>query len=573
MEKKSLKKNNRVYLRKVFTVKALFYPVMVGLVKSGIADIAERFINRIVRAAGIKKNVHYFVKYRDYAKLFSGHFASSAGEDREILFPMMFGVNSNFTMLNLLLAKYFLEKDRLKPVFYICDAALGICTKDGMLKSREKHPWFCHECWSGYSHVAEICGMPTVRMSIMLKGYEARIEKEAKTIQRFSTLRECNEYRYDGIDIGVLARKSVLRYFLEGRLSENENVLRIYRKFLIAGVKYSIAFSHLLKERPKISCSFMNNGSLLFEAIAREHCSRKEIPYMTYETYIGNNSIIYKKNGPVMDLDWDHEYRLFLKSFVNDDTVNQNVRIFFENLRSGKEMYAVLNRDHDPEKMSGVRSYACLFTNLNYDTAVIDKNFLFQSMEEWVFSIIEYWKREEQDITLVIRVHPGEVKLITASNEFLGDRIKKRCGNCARIIVFDSDEKVNSYELIRGMEYGLIYSSTIGLEIAYAGKPCLVAGLPWFREKPFVIYPRSTKEYFGIIDDLNRGSAIQEPDIEELYRTVYFVYFNRTKRLNGIKLYTPGEEPNTVYDNAEEMIMENVDFFNEFRDELYNKDI
>ena len=58
-------------------------------------------------------------------------------------------------MLNLLLAKYFLEKDRLKPVFYICDAALGICTKDGMLKSREKHPWFCHECWSGYSHIAE----------------------------------------------------------------------------------------------------------------------------------------------------------------------------------------------------------------------------------------------------------------------------------------------------------------------------------------------------------------------------------------------------------------------------------
>ena len=46
-------------------------------------------------------------------------------------------------------------------------------------------------------------------------------------------------------------------------------------------------------------------------------------------------------------------------------------------------------------------------------------------MEEWVFSIIEHWKREEQDITLVIRVHPGEVKLITASNEFLGDRIKR----------------------------------------------------------------------------------------------------------------------------------------------------
>lgn len=573
MEKKSLKKSNRVYLRKVFTVKALFYPVMVGLVKIGVADIAERFINRIVRAAGIKKSVHYFIKYRDYAKLFTGHFGPSAGEDREVLFPMMFGVHSNFTMLNLLLAKYFLEKDRLKPVFYICDAALGICTKDGMLKSRERHPWFCHECWSGYRYIAEKSGVTTDRMSRMLKGHEARIEKEAKTIRNFTTLRECNEYRYDGIDIGDLARKSVLRYFLEGRLAENDIVVTIYRKFLIAGVKYSIAFSHLLKERPGISCSFMNNGSLLFEAIAREHCSRKEIPYMTYETYIGNNSIIYKKNGPVMDLDWSAEYKSFVSSFKPTAELRNRVAEFFDNLRQGKEMYAVLNTEHNDDKIAGIGHYATLFTNLNYDTAVIDKNSHFNSMEEWIFSVIEYWKRDVTDIKLVIRIHPGEIKLVTASREFLGDRIRAACGDTGKIIVFDSDEKVNSYELINGMDYGLIYSSTIGLEIAYTGKTCVVAGLPWFRDKSFVICPGSRDAYFRALEELNSGRARFLPDAEELLRTIFFVYFNRVKRLRGLRLYTPYEEPNSDFETSLEMINANRDFFDDLRDELFGSDI
>ena len=63
------------------------------------------------------------------------------------------------------------------------------------------------------------------------------------------------------------------------------------------------------------------------------------------------------------------------------------------------------------------------------------------------------------------------------------------------------------------------------------------------------------------------------PDEDELTRTIYFVYFNRVKRLQGIKLYTPREEANTVIDNPAEMISENITFFNEFRDELFSAGI
>lgn len=573
MEKDKLKNVNRSYLRKVFSVKTIFYPFMMTLVKSGAISFTEGIINYLLRLIGIRKDVHYFLKYRDYGKLFAGQFNKGSGRAREILFPMMFGSHSNFNLLNLLFSSYFREREGFNPVFLICDSAFDICTKDGMIKSREKYPFFCHECWNGYKFIEEKTGIDTIRMSHNLSGYQVIADTEGKKVDGFNNLSECINYEFEGVPIGKFARKSVLRYFLTGSLTESDEILGIFKKFITAGLRYSVAFNKVLNDRPGIEYIILNNGSLVFEAIARSICVQRGITYMTYETYIGNNSLIYKKNGPVMDLNWEDEYKSFIKNFTLDDTVKLKVDGFFNDLKQGVGMYAILNKEHRDDKLAGVERYACLFTNLNYDTAVIDKNFLFESMEKWIISVIDFWKKSNPDVTLVIRVHPGELKLVTASKEFLGDWIRKACGNDEKILVFDADELINSYELIKGMEYGLIYSSTIGLEIARAGKPCLVAGLPWFRDKSFVIYPHSADEYFEKTESLNAGTLKFIPDDDELTRTIYFVYFNRVKRLQGIKLYTPREESNTVIDNPAEMISENITFFNEFRDELFSAGI
>jgi hypothetical protein len=573
LEKARIKKANRAFLRKVFTLKTIFYPFMLLLVKTGLIGLTWKIIDRAIRLFGINKSVHYFLKYKDYGKWFTGNFKKSIAPEQEILFPMMFGVHSNFTLLNLLFAKYFSNKENLSPLFYICDSAYDICTKDGLLKSREKYPWFCHECWNGFKYIESKTGIETIRMRNMLMSSEEIICSEQMKIDKLNTLSECYNYEHNGIEIGRIARKSVLRYFLVGNLTESDEVLGIFKMFLISGLRYSIAFNYLLNLRTGIKYVILNNGSLTFEAIARVHCEKRSIAYMTYETYIGNNSLIYKKNGPVMDLDWAKEYDSFIKSFALDDMAKDMVSGFFANLQKGVEMYAVLNIEHKAEKLEEVKRYACLFTNLNYDTAVIDKNFLFENMEEWILSVIDYWKKNNSGVTLVIRIHPGELKLVTASKEFLGNRLRKASRNNDKIIVFDSDEKVDSYELIKGMEYGLIYSSTIGLEIAWKGKTCLVAGLPWFRNKSFVVFPHDRQGYFSAINSLNEGSLGFVPNENELYRTIYFVYFNRNKRLKGIKLYTPKEEANNDFENSGMMISENIVFFNELRNELFSSEL
>lgn len=573
MKKGNRKEQNRIYLRRVFRVKSWFYPLILFLGKTGLSGFLEPVLTRIVKATGINKNVHYFYKYRDYARWFTGVFKKRGRDNGIVLFPMMFGVHSNFTLLNLLLSQYFSEKDKLSPLFYICDSAFSICTKDGLLKSRDSYPWFCHECWSGYRYIESKTGVETVRMNEMLADNDSLLAREEIVIKNLRDVSQCSGYVFDAIPLGVMARKSVLRYFLVGSLPDTAETMEIFHRFLLSGVRYSIGFSKLMDERKDIKYVILNNGTLLFEAIAAEHCRRRSVPFMTYETFIGNNSIIYRKNGQVMEFNWEREYSAFCREKVALGTLRKDVDDFFEGLKRGTGMYALLNRDHDETKMKGIIRYATLFTNLNYDTAVLDRNHIFRNMEEWIFNVIDFWRNSVRDITLVIRIHPGELKLVTASREFLGDRIRKAIGDSENIIVFDAGDKINSYELINGMEYGLIYSSTIGLEIAHAGKPCVVAGLPWFRNKPFVLFPQTRVEYFSQLEEINGGKISFKPDFDELYRSVWFIYFNRIKRLNGIKMHTPREEPNTVFSEPEAMIRENAEFFMQFRDELMNPDL
>lgn len=568
-----LKKLNRSYLRKVFTLKTVFYPLVLLLISTGRAERFEKIINKIIRWFGVKKNFHYFIKFRDSGRWFRNKFIiANENIAGEILFPSMTGVHSNFTLLNLLFAQYFWKRYGLKPLLYICNSAFDICTKDGMIKSRRKYPWFCHECFNGYKYIEQNTGIEIIWMKHQAEHFDNIVSNEIEKINKLESLTECIGYTYNGQNIGLFAKKSVMRYFLTGKLAGTREVISVYREFILAALKYSLAFEKTIKERPHLKYVIINNGTLAFEALARFHCEKHGIPYITYETYIGNNSLIYKRNGAVMDLDWSREYEKFRKKIHVDKECRKIVDGFFEGLRKGVGMYAVLNREHMADRLKDSGKYVCLFTNLNYDTAVIDKNHLFPDMEGWIYSVINYWKERRPGITLVIRIHPGEIKLVTASREYLGERIIKACAGVSQIIVFDSTDKVNSYELIKNMEYGLVYASTIGLEIAWSGKTCVVAGLPWFRNEPFVLYPALQEEYFSYIEKLNNGEFSFKPDIEELYRKIYFVYFNRLKRLNGIKLYTPAEEANSVYNNPEEMINNNIEFFEEFRDELFGKE-
>lgn len=565
------KKRNRSFLIRIQVVKIIFYPMVALFDSFGLMHRLYRPFERVTRALGIEKSMNTFLQYHDFAELFKGNFNDTSHDRKGILLPSFLGVNSSFTIFEMLLAKYYYSKG-YEPALVVCNSAISICQKENIIRNRRFNPLFCHECWKGYREIAKKSGLRVHYLGdYRSKEAELRIKKAKMMIRDVKSHKDASGFIFEGVSVGEMTYKSVLRYYLKGSLSETDEELKIFRKFLLSTVTTGILIEGLLESKRGTERVVIPNGTLALEAIIRQHCSSRGIPYMTFENYMGESTVIYKRNDEVMKLSWDEEMESGGIGSVTEKEITTVADRFFSELRVGRHKYAVLNREQDRSKSNKYGRFACAFTNLNFDTAVIGKHTFFRDMEDWLVSLIAFWSSGVTDINLVIRVHPAEVKMRSGTSEFMGDRLRDRIRS-EKIFLVDSTEQVNSYDLIEEMQFGLIYSSTIGLEIANMNKTCVVAGKPYFINKPFVVTPSGRDDYFKIISLLTRGEYTFIPDREALCRLVYYNFNVRLKVLHGIRLFSLNAGKVTEAASSGEILEKNRAFFDEFEVEFSGRE-
>ena len=198
-----------------------------------------------------------------------------------------------------------------------------------------------------------------------------------------------------------------MRFFLTGALRESQEHIATYKRFLLALAHISSGWDGIVKKingTPELVVLY--NGTLSFESYIRDYCMKKSINYITHETFVGQNSWIYKKNDEVMKLNWPQQWSEFNKEELHPSQLKK-AQEFIEGLRYGKQMYAKLNEPTPLKKMIDAEGeFAVLFTNLNFDTAVLGRNPHFNSMEDWINEVIDYWITSKTDLKLIIRIHP-----------------------------------------------------------------------------------------------------------------------------------------------------------------------
>ena len=183
-----------------------------------------------------------------------------------------------------------------------------------------------------------------------------------------------------------------MRYFLIGKIEENNQTILVYQKFIKSIISLHISLKTLTKTKPELVPEkiILYNGTLSLEGYYRLWAQKKNIEYVTQETYIGQDSWIYKKNDEVMKLRWNKEWDEFKE--IDLSTHQQEKAIsYLEGLSQGKEMYDRLNYDYELDNDIKNKDFVVLFTNLNFDTAVLGRNPIFNSMKEWIDQTINYW--------------------------------------------------------------------------------------------------------------------------------------------------------------------------------------
>ncbi len=171
------------------------------------------------------------------------------------------------------------------------------------------------------------------------------------------------------------------------------------------------------------------------------------------------------------------------------------------------------------------RPVVLLATNVLGDSLTLGRNIFTASMAEWIAKTVVYYSQHPQ-AQLVVRIHPGErlmkgpssIDVINHSLPSIPENIK----------IIGPLEKVNTYDLMEIADLGLVYTTTVGLEMAMRGVPVIVAGKTHYRGRGFTYDPANYEDNFAITAQLLENTAskrLSQTQIDTAWNYAYRFFF------------------------------------------------
>lgn len=172
------------------------------------------------------------------------------------------------------------------------------------------------------------------------------------------------------------------------------------------------------------------------------------------------------------------------------------------------------------------RKVILLATNVLGDSLTLGREIFTSSMEEWLERTLQYFAGRP-DLQLVIRVHPGEKLIHGQSMLDVINRVLPKLPE--HILVIGPEEDVNTYDLIAAADLGLVYTTTVGLEMAMSGVPVIVVGDTHYRGKGFTLDPESWVRFYktlrAVVEDPD-SFRMKDDQIEAAWAYAYRFFFD-----------------------------------------------
>jgi hypothetical protein len=172
-----------------------------------------------------------------------------------------------------------------------------------------------------------------------------------------------------------------------------------------------------------------------------------------------------------------------------------------------------------------VRPVALLATNVLGDSLTLGRQRISASMAEWILGTVGYFVEHPQD-QLVIRIHPGELLTHGTSMAAVIQAAFPQLPENIHLIL--PDAKTNTYDIVEIADLGLVYTTTVGMEMAMAGLPVIVAGKTHYAGKGFTIDPPTWQAYMQTLDEILLNPAdfrLSPAQVEQAWLYAYLFFF------------------------------------------------
>lgn len=306
--------------------------------------------------------------------------------------------------------------------------------------------------------------------------------------------------------------------------------LRLERN-LLAGQN---AYSWLKGHCPDVV--IVPNGTIQEFGIVYRVARYLDIPTVTYEFSDQREHIWLAQNREIMRHETDELWNASREIPLQDEELQRLSALFsartqatsFENFSRQWQGLPALGGNKAKEVLGlDERPVVLLATNVLGDSLTLGRQVFSDSMEEWISRTVQFFALRK-DVQLVIRIHPGEALTHGVSMEEVVHRILPKLPNHIHLIV--PSDKVNTYDLVEVTDVGLVYTTTVGLEMAMQGIPVFTAGKTYYRGRGFTLDPDTWDDYFVqlqevLVDPPAHRLSSEQTDLAWRYAYRFFFDF------------------------------------------------
>jgi hypothetical protein len=293
------------------------------------------------------------------------------------------------------------------------------------------------------------------------------------------------------------------------------------------------AFFYLRRHKPDVI--ILPNGTILEFGVLYQVARFLNIPVVTYEFGEQRDRIWLAQNAEVMRQKTDDLWQARKDQQLTQGQQSQVRKLFasrqhaslWENFsrrwqgipsEGGEQVRHTLGLDQRP--------IVLLATNVIGDSLTLGRQVFSDSMTEWLERTVQFFATHPE-IQLVARIHPGE--LITKGPSVADVVHKALLSIPENIHLVPADAKVNTYDIVEIADLGLVYTTTVGMEMAMSGVPVIVVGNTHYRGKGFTLDPESWQDYFEVLTNILTNPAqyrLSHEQVEQAWNYAYRFFFD-----------------------------------------------
>jgi hypothetical protein len=482
---------------------------------------------------------------KQYKSILGIHFNEKPFERKKILFSTSIASFDHGIQLDKLIAlSLFMRGHEVE--FMFCDSVIPICQviKYGNYKPpvlvAGNHTPRCMKCTNKIPSLEDLPFAKIHKFSDFYSDSENNFLKQFN-LDDLSIAQIC-DLKIGGINIGPQIRAGIVRYFANPSFEDEFLALEIAKKYAKAAlITWNVYRKYIDDHSPDVIVA--HHGIYVPQGIIALIAKHYNIKFVAWNPSYRNGTFLFSH---------DESYHYTMLSENNNRWENivlkkderRKIKAYLKSRESGRrdwikftdsmpkstilnKFLKKLNPKYRVEK-SGYRFG--LLTNVAWDADLHFDNNSFSSMQEWLFETIKFFVLNPE-IELLIRVHPAEHSGNVKSRQRVSELISQNFQALPKnITIIDSQDPVNTYELMKSCDSIIIYGTKAGIEFAFRGKQVIICGESWIKGKGIGVDVNRKEDYFAILKSI-ATSQVKKLDAIKLDRAEKYAFYFFFKRM------------------------------------------